>query len=379
MRTFAILLVLVFTRAILAAAPAAADIPDTVNYEPASAAADQQARERLLAALKEGPETLAKLFGPHDTRTNTTMVGPFLSIYIDSLQLNVSRQFGKFTYTMPPSAFGAKMQVAAFHADNPERRRLVAQLVALIAKSPDSGKVRAPNFDELAMIWAWISWDLSGPLLVYETGDEKLLFDFDKDTGQITWIERLTDPCFSGTQEGKQVMSCQCVKIDRHQSKWQLGLEPKPSCTDPTRESMAGKVAATGIVLENSSADPKFAYIRIGARTARVDELLIVAYDPDRLLMRLPDGMPKYQAVGKLLSGSAPKGPLDEAGQPVHGYVLLASIINADGQLVANLPLLYTDSRLAAAVLASANAVRVEPARRDSRPVAEAIWQQFDF
>jgi hypothetical protein len=53
--------------------------------------------------------------------------------------------------------------------------------------------------------------------------------------------------------------------------------------------------------------------------------------------------------------------------------------VNAQGQLVVNRALLYTDPRLAEAAKKSADETRVEAARMAERPVAEAIWQQFEF
>jgi hypothetical protein len=83
--------------------------------------------------------------------------------------------------------------------------------------------------------------------------------------------------------------------------------------------------------------------------------------------------------VGKLLSGSAPRPVLDAAGEKIHGYVLLASIVNGAGRLVANRALLFTDPRLVESAIESADNMVVEPAKMRGNPVAEAIWQQMPF
>ena len=171
---------------------------------------------------------------------------------------------------------------------------------------------------------------------------------------------------------------CQCFKVFRERPAWYLAFERKPVCKIPAGLSIAGVTTA-------SSGDgddlpmPHMAYIRTGAQTAYVDELMIDAYRPDYVLSRLPENRPGYAGVGQRVSGSAPTRPRDASGKPIRGYVLVGSIVNAQGQLVANRALLYTDPRLAEAARKSAEETRVEPARMGERPVAEALWQQFEF
>ena len=378
-RMFALLVCVCLCSSLAEARTTANKIPWGVRYEPASVEADQEAARRLQAALDEGPEALAQLFGNHDARTNATIAGPFLGIYVFSLELNLSRVLEPYTYTKPASRYDPKIQFTSFQAATLERRSVLAQLVALMTKTSRSATIRAPNFDELAMTWSWISWDISGPFLVYETDREKWLFDFDKETGLITWVERLTDTCLAGNPDGGKAMRCQCFKIFREPPAWYLGLDRKPLCKILPVISIAGEAPALNVSAEDSSQVPHAAYIRTGTRTAHVDELMIDAYGPDRVLSRLSENQAGFVGVGQHISGSAPTRLRDETGKSIHGYVLLGSIVNAQGQLVSNRALLYTDPRLAEAAKKSADETRVEPARMQERPVAEAIWQQFEF
>jgi hypothetical protein len=354
-------------------------IPFGVRYEAASPEADQEAARRLQAALDEGPEALAQLLGDHDNRHKATIAGPFLGVYLSSLELNLPRVLELYSYVRPASRYDPKFEITSFRATTLEHRRVFAQLIVLMAKTSRPATIRAPNFNELAMTWTWISWDLSGPFLVYETDREKWLFDFDKGTGLITWVERLTNTCLSAKPAGGKVTNCQCFSIFRERPAWYLGLDRKPVCRIPAGLSIAGVPADSKVSDEDSSPMPHMAYIRTGPQTAHVDELMIDAYRPDHVLFRLPENRAEYAGVGQRISGSAPKRPRDESGKPIHGYVLLGSIVNAHGQLVANRALLYTDPRLAEAAMKSADETRVEPARMQERPVAEAIWQQFEF
>jgi hypothetical protein len=361
------------------AAPTATKIPWGVRYEPASLEADQEAARRLQAALDEGPDALAQLFGNHDAVTNATIAGPFLGVFVHSLELRLPKVLEPYRYVQVQSRYSARVEIPSFKAATLEQRRLLAQIVALLTRTPTPATIRAPNYDELAMAWAWVSWNLSGPILVYATDREKWLFDFDKGTGLITWVERLTDPCLPGKQDGGKSLTCHCFKIFVERPFWYLDFDRKPVCKNPAGSSMADKLGASSSSEADSSVVPHTAYIRTGEQTARVDAFMIDAYQPEHVLTRLTENQAGYTGVGQRISGTGPKRPRDESGKPIHGYVLLGSIVNAQGQLVANRPLLYTDPRLAEAAKKSADETRVQPARMQENPVAEAIWQQFEF
>ena len=370
-------LALARTGDVIAAAGPAEEIPARIRYERAAPEAVKAATNSLRAALAAGPEALAKLFGPHDTRANATLAGPFLGIHIASLELDVSKYFGVFNYNLPAQSSVPRMEAQSVYAESAERQRLLAQLVHQLAKADEPGEFRAPTYDELALVWYWIEWDLAGPLLVYQTAHEKLMFDFDA-SGRITWIERLTDPCVTGRQEDRQVMSCQCMVVRRKREEWNIVLEPKPACEAIGVMSLADKLMASATPAEKNPDLPAIAYVRIGTH-ARVDEMLIDSYRPDHALFRLPAGYPGYQGVGKLLSGAVLRPVLDAAGEKIHGYVLLASIVNGAGRLVANRALLFTDARLAESAIKSADNMVVEAAKMRGNPVPEAIWQQIPF
>jgi hypothetical protein len=361
------------------AAPTATKIPWGVRYEPASLEAEQEAASRLQAALDKGPDALAQLFGNHDTRTNATIAGPFLGVFVHSLELRLAKVLEPYRYVKAQSRYSNRVEIPSFKAATLEQRRLLAQIVALLTRTSTPATIRAPNHDELAMAWIWASWDLSGPILVYETDREKWLFDFDKETGLITWIDRLTDPCLPGKPGDGRYLPCLCFKIFVERPAWYVDFDRKPVCKNPAGSSKAGKPHASSSNGADSSVVPHTAYIRTGEQTAHVDAFMIDAYQPEHLLTRLPENQPGYTGVGQRISGGGLKRPRDESGKPIHGYVLLGSIVNAQGQLVANRALLYTDPRLAEAAKNSVDDTRVEPARMQENPVAEAIWQQFEF
>jgi hypothetical protein len=361
------------------AGPMGPKIPWGIRYEPATPEAEQEAARRLQTALDEGPDALAQLFGSQNADTNATIAGPFLGVFVHSLELRLPKMLEPYRYVKAQSRYSNRVEIPSFKAATLEQRRLLAQIVALQTRSSTPATIRAPNFDELGMTWTWVSWDLSGPILVYATDREKWLFDFDNATGLITWVERLTDPCLPGKPDDPRSLPCLCFKIFVERPSWWLDFDRKPICKNPAGSSMAGNASASSSSAADSPVEPLTAYIRTSERTAHVDTFVIDAYQPEHLLTRLPENEAGYTGIGQRLSGGGPKRPRDEAGNPIHGYVLLGSIVNAQGQLVANRPLLYTDARLAEAAKKAAEETRVEPARMQETPVAEAIWQQFEF
>jgi hypothetical protein len=230
----------VFTLTVRAAAPAAVgndELPEGVVYAPAAPQIMESARNRLLVALTSGPEALAQLMGL-DEKDAKVLVGPFWGIEIEADNLKGRALLGKGRYRFPvPGEAG--FIVESFSAANAAQKRFLAHYVLLAADFRGEFTIRRPNFDELALIWSWIGWDLDDPLLVVESAHDKYAFDFDPRTGLITWIERLTSPCFTGSQEGKQALDCHCSRIARDGRKWDVRYEKLGSCPTHAINSLA--------------------------------------------------------------------------------------------------------------------------------------------
>jgi hypothetical protein len=356
-----------------AAAPAVStdeDLPEGVVYAPADQENMESARKRLLAALSSGPEDLARLMGLGE-KDAKTLVGPYFGIEIDADHLK-GRAFlprGKYHFPVPGEA---GLIVESFSAADAAQKRFLAHYVLLAADFHGEFAIRRPTFDELALIWGWVSWDLDDPLLIVESARDKYVFDFDPRTGLITWIERLTSPCFTGLQDGKKVLDCHCSRIARDGRKWQIQFEKLQSCPAPAI-NLVGFASSK----ETSALAP--AYLPTNDKDARTDAMLARVFAKSHAITVIPTELPGYKGPGKPYGGGAPITPRDEKGEPIHGYVLFGSVLNADGQVGPTRILISTDDRLSSEILRATGEWRVEPATRDGKPIAVIFWQEWPF
>jgi len=349
-----------------AAAPTTnTELPAGVVYAPADAATIEKASQRLREALTQGPAALAALFGLADSDARL-MVGPYFGIEMngDNLEGKALLPTGKYSFPIPGTA---GLIAESFAGTNAREKRFLAHYVFLAGDFSGKLDIREPTYDEMALIWAWISWDLDGPLLIAESATDKYAFDFDPKTGLITWVERLTRPCTTGQQEGKEVFSCSCARVNRKGASWRVDFEPLESCPEyslPRSATSARKLPPV--------------YLRSDPRTRRVDLLLARQYASEYSIVDIEDGLPGYRGPGKKLAGESPAAPMVD-GKPLRGYVLMGSVIGDDGRAYANRILISTDDRLSAAALLAADTWRIEPATRDGKPVSEMIWQELPF
>lgn len=347
-----------------------AEIPAGVVYDGADPKIVETLRERLRAALHDGPEALARLMGLAEGDARM-YVGPYFGVGIeaDNLKGKSMLMRGRYHFPIPGEA---GLVVNSFGANSAAQKRFVAHYVYLSGDFTGELQIRPANFDELALVWGWISWDLDDPLFVVESAHDKFVFDFDPRTGLITWVEKFTDTCFSGFQEGEKVLECHCSKIVRDGKNWRVNFEALAACPAPAvndvRLAAAKSAGATTPV-----------YLRTDDRVARVDAMLARAYSSTHRITVLSTQAPGYEGHGKPLAGAAPVGPKDDKGEPIHGYVLIGGVLNPDTTMSPTRVLISTDERLSNAVLEAMRAWRVEPPKFEGKPVAELFWQEFPF
>jgi len=366
MKPLVVLLCLVLPFVARAADPKGdSQIPQGVVYAPADAATVEKASQRLREALGQGPAALAALFGLADSDA-VVFAGVFFGMEINADNLQSKALLAQARYNVP-LAGTAGLTGESFAAPKPPQKRYLAHYVFLTGDFSGKLEIREPTFDELALIWYWVGWDLDGPLLVVESATDKFVFDFDPKTGFITWVERLTRPCATMTQEGKELLSCSCARVQRDGRKWQVGFEKLEHC--PEYSPPAKPVTARNLPA---------AYLRFTPRTLRLDMILAQQYSNEYSVTAIEDGLPGYHGPGKLLEGKYPETPKAD-GKPVMGYVLMGSVFGDDGRAHSNRILISTDDRLSAAALQAADTWRIEPATRDGKPVAEMVWQEMPF
>ena len=355
------------------AAPAIdqSELPLEVKYSPASPQVVATASVRLMPALTDSA-ALAALLAPDNDET--VKVGPFFGIEIEGDGLDGRQIFGKGRYRLPESEEMPAVIVDSFGAQSRPQKLMLAHYLTLAANFSGKVTIREPNFEELALVWAWIDYDLDGPLLVAESAHDKYFFDFDPSGSRITWIERLSRPCFTASQEGNQVLTCTCARIDRNEREWHLGYQVLESCPATGLHQVSLVAQASG---NSKLVKLPAAYVRVSDKSARVDALTIRQFADAYAVTAVDAAAPGYRGLGKMLEGKRPEAPKDEHGKPVRAYVLLGTAVGPDGRMGANRILLSTDERASAAVLEAAKTWRMEPATLDGKAVTEIFWHEI--
>jgi hypothetical protein len=203
------------------AAPAAPDVPQGVVLKAASEESERRARENLQAMLAgEDPVLLARAMNtlPRAGRM-PFLLGTFATLAVKQQPGFDPARVRTGTGKVPISS-DVPMDFPIVGASGVEHRAYLAQhLRATLPPGPPK-TVRAANFDELALVWFFIGWDLDAPLLVAEWETQRVLFDFDVHGESIEWVERLDRPCFTLQIEKKQVLDCYCLGIERREQQW---------------------------------------------------------------------------------------------------------------------------------------------------------------
>jgi hypothetical protein len=223
----------------LAAATAGApsELPHGVVVNAAPAAAEARAREVLQSILaSDDPVPLARGMNmlPRGSRM-PLMLGTFATLAVKQQPGFDPSKVRSGTGKVPISS-DVPMDFPIIGADGVEQRAYLAQHLRAALPSGPPRALRPPRFDELALVWFFIGWNLDAPLLVAEWESQRVLFDFDRSGESIEWIERLDRPCFTLQIEKKQVLDCYCLDIERRGQQWTAVYVPagqaptQPSC-----------------------------------------------------------------------------------------------------------------------------------------------------
>jgi hypothetical protein len=204
------------------------DVPAGVVLAPTTAAVAARTREKLDALLTDRtPATWSDAMSdaPAEGRASF-MLGTFAAMDLtDRADFELSRtHHGNGVVPLTPDT---PLHYRVIGATTRAQRDYLAPhlLRSLPEGAPDA--IRPADFDELALIWYFIGWDLDEPLYVAQWGERRYVFDFDPATGRLTWIERLSSPCFSlGTEDSEVLLKCHCMSIARDGARWTSRLSP---------------------------------------------------------------------------------------------------------------------------------------------------------
>jgi hypothetical protein len=169
-------------------------VPPGVRYKTAPHAVNLAAKQKLEHALRksEGKRNLGAILG------DTVMCGPFLWERIKNApgidQVGLASTFAipgdpkngpKILQRLEGRTFRSAAEVASLE------RALYARFVF-----DDEFTVRKAGFEELALIWAMVPFDLEEPLFVAESKRYRFLAAFVQDGSRVMWIDDLQDVTF---------------------------------------------------------------------------------------------------------------------------------------------------------------------------------------
>jgi hypothetical protein len=207
----------------LASVAAAQDVPDGVRYVRASPEANEAASKLLEAAFSSHPPRVARLGTPDPSQT--LYVGPFISSAMLQTGVDASRLHSG-TYTIPLSPEVQPIMKGLGAQDSPQREEFDKALGRTLSEE-GSARIRKLTAKELALIWFYISWDITEPIFVVERRGRSFIADFTDDARSLYWFEEITAPCFRVTWEGGGLKPCYCSVVTQDGNKYHVAFEPK--------------------------------------------------------------------------------------------------------------------------------------------------------
>ena len=214
-------------------APEPAALPHGVVLRAASADAQARAQRSLQALLADGDEAaLARAMNPLPRPGRMPMMlGTFATLEVTRRPDYAPAQLRTGNGKVPISS-DVPMAFPIVGASGVEHRVHLARHLRATLPAGAPRALRAPSFEELALVWFFIGWDLDGPLLVAEWDRQRVLFDFEPGGEWIEWIERLDRPCFTLRIEQKNLDDCYCLGIERQGTQWRATYVPADAFPD---------------------------------------------------------------------------------------------------------------------------------------------------
>ena len=118
-------------------------------------------------------------------------------------------------------------------------------------------------------------------------------------------------------------------------------------------------------------------YMRGGA-PSKFDPLAHKALDARYHLVDVDPTLQSYESP-KPVAGSMPSAPTDDAGSPVHGYVLIAYVVNVAGRAESPTVVEASDDALAKAALGATGTWHFSPGKVNGEVACTAALQEFKF
>jgi len=210
--------------------------PDGITYLTATAAENQAAHDKLQAAFSGEKLDLLDLISEGVDKNQKVLLGVYLSQIVAKDPAYSEGALADGKYDLPLSKKdGILVNALLLFADTRPRAKTAADLISGIYRPEKPFMIRKLTKDEMSLIWFYISWDLVEPIYVVEDGGHKLVFEFDPTGTSLTWIEDITEPCFS-LKVGNSCLPCMCHVIQHEGNRYGGGFRPMSECAAARHE-----------------------------------------------------------------------------------------------------------------------------------------------
>ena len=205
--------------------------PDGITYVEGSDEANALAINELKAAFSGKQIDIADLVKKGIDKNGKVFLGVYLSQVLAKGPKYVEGSFAGGEYQIPLS----KKDNIVIHAkllalNKDEQLQIFTDLFGNTYLPSQPITIRKLTKDEMALIWFYISWDLVEPIYVVESGNRKLVFEFDPSGTSLQWIEDLSEPCFK-LAFGDSGLPCMCHVIDKEGNRYHTAFKPMSECT----------------------------------------------------------------------------------------------------------------------------------------------------
>lgn len=204
--------------------------PDGITYVTASDAVNQTAHDALQAAFSGDKLDLASLISKGIEKNGKVLLGVYLSQTLAHDPGYVKGSLADGEYQLPLSKKdGVVIHAMLLAANKPEQVKGLSDLLAKIYAPVKPFTIRKLTKDEMALIWFYVSWDLTEPLYVVEGGGHRLVFQFDPSGTSLSWIEDMTAPCFRLSIRDSG-LPCMCHLVVHEGNKYSTAFQPMKTC-----------------------------------------------------------------------------------------------------------------------------------------------------
>lgn len=215
--------------------------PDGVTYIPASASANNLARDALEAVFSGKENELAKLTTAGVKANGKVLIGVFMTMAFLNSDLFMPGSLTEGDTKLP---LGDKdntiLQAKLLAVTGREQTGTFTSLFYDLYKPSQRITLRKLTKEEMALVWFYIGWDLSEPVYVVHSGDKKLVFEFDPSGKSLMWIEDITAPCFR-LKVGTDELPCMCQGIIHKGNHYEPVFHPKKECPAATDYATGAK------------------------------------------------------------------------------------------------------------------------------------------